>query len=155
MVIKVMFVCHGNICRSPMAEFVFKELVKRQGLENEFLIQSSATSLEEIGNPVHSGTKKKLGQHGITCEGKVSVQLRSKDYIDFDYIVAMDQNNIKNMVRLIGEDLDHKVSLLMDYTMTPRGIADPWYTGDFEQTYQDVYLGCEGLLDHILRNRLR
>ena len=150
--IKIMFVCHGNICRSPMAEYVLKDMVKKIGLEDQFYIASSATSTEEIGNPVHRGTRKKLAEYGISPDGKYAVQFRKLDYEDYDYIVAMDSNNLRNLMRIIGSDKDIKVSRLLDFTDRPGDIADPWYTGNFDDTYEDVKEGCDALLDHILRD---
>ena len=147
--IKVLFVCHGNICRSPMAEFVFKDLVKQKGLSDKFIIASAATSTEEIGNSVHPGTRKILSTYGISTEGKRAIQITKSDYKEYDYIVAMDQRNIINMGRIIGQDSMNKVKRLLDFTSMSGDIADPWYTGDFEQTYQDVYRGCEKLLETI------
>lgn len=147
--IKVLFVCHGNICRSPMAEFVFKDMVKKRGLDDKFYIASAATSTEEIGSVVHHGTRKILNNLGISTEGKRAVQMTKGDYKEYDYIVAMDQRNIINMNRIIGSDSLNKVKRLLDYTQRPRDISDPWYTGDFEQTYEDVYNGCEALLEII------
>lgn len=150
--IKVMFVCHGNICRSPMAEFVFKDMVAKRGVEDLFVIASSATSREEIGNSVHPGTRYKLKEYGIVSEGKRAVQLTRKDYEEYDYLIAMEQRNITNMYRIIGQDEDKKVSRLLDFTDKPRDIADPWYTGNFDITYDEVYEGCERLLQFILDN---
>lgn len=144
--IKVLFVCHGNICRSPMAEFVMKDLVKKQGLQDEFYIASAATSREEIGNPVHYGTKNKLHTYGISVDGKCAIQMTKKDYEQYDYIVGMEQRNITNIFRIIGEDKEAKVCRLLDYSDRPRDIADPWYTGDFDKTYDDVLEGCQALL---------
>jgi len=149
--IKIIFVCHGNICRSPMAEFVLKDMVKKQGMDDRFIIASSATSTEEIGNPVHRGTKKKLAEYGISVNGKCAIQLRKSDYEKFDYIIAMDSFNIKNIMRIIGHDTDKKVSKLLDFTDNPRDIADPWYTENFDDTYNDVKEGCEALLKHIAK----
>ena len=149
--IKILFVCHGNICRSPMAEFVMKDMVKKQGLEDQFYIASAATSMEEIGNPVHYGTRNKLAQFGISVAGKYAVRMQRSDYQKYDYIVGMDNWNYRNMLRIVGKDKEHKLSLLLDYTDHPRDVADPWYTGDFETTYEDVVAGCEGLLRHILK----
>ena len=149
--ISIMFVCHGNICRSPMAEFVFKDLVKKRGLEDLFIIASSATSTEEIGNPVHHGTRNKLKDCGISTEGKRAVQLSKKDYEKYDYIIAMDGRNITNINKIIGFDTKKIVSRLLDFTENARDIADPWYTGDFDQTYSDIYEGCEALLSYILK----
>lgn len=146
---KVLFVCHGNICRSPMAEFVFRDMVNKKGLGNEFYIASAATSREEIGNPVHPGTRKKLREVGISADGKCAVQLTKADYDKYDYILGMDGRNISNILRIVGQDSEKKVQRLLDLTKHPRDIADPWYTGDFEQTYQDVYEGCSALLKKI------
>ena len=142
--IKIMFVCHGNICRSPMAEFIMKDYLKKQGDDN-FFIASSATSREELGNGVHYGTRTVLNRLGISCQGKRAVQLTRDDYDKYDYFIGMDEYNKRNMLRIFGDDKDGKVSLLMDYTDTPRDVADPWYTGNFEQTYQDIKLGVDCL----------
>lgn len=148
--ISIEFVCHGNICRSPMAEFLFKDLVKKRGLEDRFYIASAATSREEIGNPVHHGTRNKLRQHGISVSGKYAVQMEKRDYGKYDYILGMDKYNISNMLRILGGDPDGKVRRLMDFTSRPRDVADPWYTGDFDATYDDIMEGCEALLAHII-----
>lgn len=147
--IGIMFICHGNICRSPMAEFIFKDLVKKRGLEDLFLIVSSATSTEEIGNPVHRGTRNKLIEYGISTEGKRAIQLNKKDYEKYDLLIAMDGMNIRNIHKIIGYDPKKKVSRLLDFTESPRDIADPWYTGNFDQTYSDIYEGCEALLNFV------
>lgn len=146
---KILFVCHGNICRSPMAEFVMKDIVRNAGLEHEFDIASAATSREEIGNPVYPPTKRILKEHGISCDGKTSRQITINDYNYYDYIVAMDQNNLRNLKKIIGDDPQKKVSLLMDYTNRPADVADPWYTGDFNTTWNDVVEGCMGLLSSL------
>ena len=146
---KILFVCHGNICRSPMAEFVMKHLVEERGLQDQFEIASAATSTEEIGNPVYPPARRKLAEHGIGCQGKTARQMTLEDYRYFDHIIVMDHNNIHNVKRLLGEDKDHKISLLMDYTNRPGEVADPWYTGDFEATWRDVLEGCKGLLSAI------
>ena len=146
---KILFVCHGNICRSPMAEFVMKHMVEEQGLQDQFEIASAATSTEEIGNPVYPPARRKLAEHGIGCQGKTARQMTLEDYRYFDHIIVMDHNNISNVKRLLGEDKDHKISLLMDYTNRPGEVADPWYTGDFEATWRDVLEGCKGLLSAI------
>lgn len=148
---RIMFVCHGNICRSPMAEFVFRDLVNKNGLSEIFEIASSATSTEEIGNPVHPGTRNKLLEYGITTGHKRAVQLKKTDYSYYDYIIGMDQRNITNIHRILGNDIDKKVFRLLDITKKPRDIADPWYTGDFDQTYEDVYEGCLALLAYLLK----
>ena len=147
---KILFVCHGNICRSPMAEFVMKHLVEEHGLQDQFEIASAATSTEEIGNPVYPPARRKLAEHGIGCQGKTARQMTLEDYRYYDHIIVMDRNNIRNLKRLIGEDTEHKISLLMDYTPRPGEVADPWYTGDFEATWRDVLEGCEGLLRSII-----
>lgn len=144
--IKIMFVCHGNICRSPMAEFVMKDLVKKQGRQDEFYIASSATSTEEIGNPVHYGTKHILKKLGINCSGKTAVRLTKSDFDKYDYIIAMSEMNVYNIKRIVGEDRKNKVYTLLSFAGENRDIADPWYTGDFETTYRDVLRGCTALL---------
>ena len=151
--IKVLFVCHGNICRSPMAEFVMKDIVNKRGLSNSFFIASAATSTEEIGNPVHYGTRNKLKQYGISVAGKYAIQVKKSDYQKYDYIFGMDQWNMRNMKRILGSDPEHKLYLLLDFSENPRDIADPWYTGDFDATYQDIYEGCETVLNHILSSK--
>jgi protein-tyrosine phosphatase len=149
MKIKVLFVCLGNICRSPMAEFVFKDMVHKQGLSEYFEIASAGTSAEETGNPVHPGTRKILSKFGISTEGKLAVKMAAGDYLNYDYILAMEQRNVSNILRIIGQDTEHKVCRLLDYSNHPRDIADPWYTGEFDQTYHDVFEGCEALLRNI------
>lgn len=147
--IKILFICHGNICRSPMAEFVMKDMVKKAGLASEFQIDSAATSTEELGNPVYPPARRKLAEHGIGCAGKTARQLTRRDYDAYDLLIGMDQANLRNMRRLLGGDPDGKLSLLMDYTDRPGDVADPWYTRDFEATWQDVLDGCRGLLSHL------
>lgn len=155
--IKVLFVCLGNICRSPIAEFVLKDMVSRRNLSEKFYIASAATSTEEIwngvGNPVYPPAKRELARHGISCEGKRAVQITKADYEKYDYILGMEERNIRNILRIVGKDPEHKVKLLLDYTDEPRGIADPWYTGDFESTYRDVVEGCEGFLKYLNAER--
>ena len=148
--IKILFVCHGNICRSPMAEFVFRDMVQKQGLGDRFHVASAATSREEIGNPVHPGTTRKLQEFGISTKGKYAVQMTKKDYENYDYLIGMESRNIRNMNRIIGSDPDYKVHRLLDFSDRPRDIADPWYTGNFDVTYNDIKEGCEALLWHIL-----
>ena len=143
---RLLFVCHGNICRSPMAEMVMKRLVREAGRSEQFEIASAATSTEEIGNPVYPPARRKLAEHGISCDGKTARQITREDYLYYDVIIAMDGNNLRNLRRLLGEDTEHKISLLMDYTNRPGDVADPWYTGDFEATWRDVLEGCQGLL---------
>lgn len=151
--IKILFVCHGNICRSPMAEFVMKDMVKKAGLEHCFSIASAATSTEEIGNPVHRGTRERLAREGISVAGKTAVQLKKTDYEKYDYLIGMDDWNIRNMLRILGQDPEEKVHKLLEYAGSSRDVADPWYTGDFEVTYQDVKAGCEGLLKQIVQKK--
>ena len=146
--IKVMFVCLGNICRSPMAEFVFRDMVKKAGLLNEVHIQSSATSRWEIGNPVHHGTRARLRREGIDTSGKVAIQLTKDDFKAFDFIIGMETSNIRDMLRISGGSYTEKVYKLLDFA-GGGDIADPWYTGDFDATYDDVLKGCQGLLEHI------
>ena len=145
----ILFVCHGNICRSPMAEFVMKDLVKKAGLENQFHIESAATSTEEIGNPVYPPARRKLKEHGIDCSGKTARQLTRADYDRYDLLIGMDSANLRNMRRICGEDTDEKIHLLLDFTNRPGDVADPWYTRDFEATWRDVLEGCQGLLAHL------
>lgn len=144
--VKVLFICHGNICRSPMAEFVMKDLVKKAGLEDRFRIDSAATSTEEIGNGVHYGTRRKLAAEGVPCGEHRARQLTRRDYEDFDLLIGMDSANLRNMRRICGGDPEGKLSLMLDYTGRPGDVADPWYTGDFDATYRDVLEGCQGLL---------
>ena len=144
---KILFVCTGNICRSPMAEFVMKKLVREAGREGDFSIASAATSAEELGNPVYPPARKKLREHGIDCAGKTARQLTRADYALWDLIIGMDQANLRNMQRLFGGDPEGKLRLLLDYSGRPgASVADPWYTGDFDATWRDVSEGCAGLL---------
>lgn len=147
--IKVLFLCHGNICRSPMAEFVMRDMVKKAGMEDRFLIASAATSTEEIGNPVHYGTREKLRQAGISCKGKTARKMTFQDYETYDLLIAMDRYNIRNMRRIVRDDPDGKIHMLMEYTGSNRDIADPWYTGNFDETYADVVEGCAALLKEL------
>lgn len=146
---RVLFCCHGNICRSPMCEFVMKELVRREGLENEFVIASAATTTEEIGHDVHRGTKEELRKHDIPFEPRRARQLTRDEYEDWDYIVAMDTENMEDIPYIIGTDKEHKVHRLMEYCGENRDVADPWYTGNFAKTYDDVLRGCRALLEKI------
>ena len=149
-----MFVCHGNICRSPMAEFIFKDMLKRKHLENEFFVASSATSTEEIwgdiGNPVYPPAKAELAKHGISCEGKRAVQLKKSDYDKYDFFIGMDSMNIRNMYRILGSDPDGKIRKLMEYTDRGGDVADPWYSNRFDVAYRDIYDGCDGLLESLI-----
>ena len=153
--IRVLFVCLGNICRSPMAEFIMKSIVSERSLSDRFYIASAATSTEEIwngvGNPVYPPAKRELAKHGIPCEGKRALQITNADYGKYDYILGMEERNIRNILRIVGKDPEHKVKLLLDYSDHPRDIADPWYTGNFESTYRDVVEGCEGFLLYLER----
>ncbi len=143
---RILFICHGNICRSPMAEFVMRDLVKKAGLESRFQIESAATSTEEIGNPVYPPARRKLAEHGIDCAGKTARRLTNGDYDRYDLLIGMDQENLRNMRRICGSDVAGKLHLLMEYTTRPGEVADPWYTGDFGTTWRDVLEGCKGLL---------
>lgn len=155
--IKILFICHGNICRSPMAEFVMKNMVAQRGLSEDFFIASAATSTEEIwngvGNPVYPPAKAKLAEHGISCAGKHAVQLQRSDYAKYDCLIGMDSANIRNMHRMLGGDPEHKISKLLSFAGSEEDISDPWYTGDFDATYRDVTEGCEALLAYLLENQ--
>lgn len=144
---RILFVCHGNICRSPMAEYVMKDLVKRQGLEAAFEIASAATSTEELGNPVYPPARRKLAEHGLSCAGKTAVQVKKQDYDRYDLLVCMDQWNIRNLLRITGGDPENKILRLLDLTPLARDVADPWYTGDFDATWNDLTVGCAALLE--------
>ena len=146
---RILFVCLGNICRSPMAEFVMKDMVKKAGLADEYEIASAATSTEEIGNPVYPPARRLLAKHGIDTAGKTARQLNRGDYTQYDLLIGMDKSNIRNMLRICGGDPEGKISMLMDYTSRPGDVADPWYTGDFEATWADVNEGCRGLLEKL------
>ncbi|MBQ7903265.1 MAG: low molecular weight phosphotyrosine protein phosphatase [Oscillospiraceae bacterium] len=150
--IKVLFLCHGNICRSPMAEFILKDMVKKQGGEDEFYISSCATSTEEIwrgvGNPVYPPARRELAKHGIDCGGKRAVQITEEDYSKYDIILCMDDNNMRNIKYIIPSDPQNKIHKLMDF-VGGGNVADPWYTGDFETTYRDIFAGCTALLAYI------
>lgn len=151
--IKILFICHGNICRSPMAELILKDMVEKQGRADEFYIESAATSTEEIwhgvGNPVYPPARDILAKHGISCEGKRARQVKYEDYDKFDLLIAMDSNNIRNLRKLIPEDTKGKVHLMMEYAGQKRDVADPWYTGNFQKTWDDIYLACGQLLKNL------
>lgn len=147
---RILFVCHGNICRSPMAEFVMKDLVCKAGVQNHFLIESAATSTEEIGNSVYPPARRKLAEHGISCQGKTARQMTRLDYGRYDLLIGMDSWNIRNMRAISGGDPEGKIRMLMDYTNRPGDVADPWYTGNFEATWRDVLEGCEALLSQLV-----
>lgn len=146
---KILFVCYGNICRSPMAEFVMKRLAKEAGLSSELRIDSAATSREEIGNPVYPQAKRKLAEHKISCEGHAARQMTKGDYDEYDLLIGMDGGNLRDMRRICSGDPEGKIHLLLDYTSRPGDVADPWYTGDFETTWRDVSEGCRGLLKEL------
>lgn len=152
--IKIMFVCHGNICRSPMAEFVLKDMINRRGMDNDFVIASSATSTEEIwngvGNPVYPPAKAVLENNGIDPSGKSAIQLKAGDYDKYDLFIGMDSANIRNMTRILGGDKDNKIRKLMEYTGSSADVSDPWYTRDFDRCYKDIYAGCEALLNSLI-----
>ena len=152
---RILFVCHGNICRSPMAEFVMKDLVRKAGREGDFYIESAATSTEELGNPVYPPARQKLAEHGLSCKGKVARQMNRRDYEEFDLLIGMDTWNIRNMARICAGDPEGKIKMLMDFTNRPGDVADPWYTGDFEATWQDVLLGCQCLIKEIHSNSFK
>ncbi|MBQ1251112.1 MAG: low molecular weight phosphotyrosine protein phosphatase [Clostridia bacterium] len=143
--VKILFVCLGNICRSPMAEFYMKDLVRREGCADRFEIASAATSNEERGNPVYPPARRKLMEHGIDPSGKTARQMTRADYEHYDLLICMDASNLRNMERICGGDPDGKMKMLLDYTDRPGSVADPWYTGDFEATWRDVEAGCTGL----------
>ena len=151
--IKILFICHGNICRSPMAEFIMKDKIKKMGREGEFYVESAATSSEEIwrgvGNPVYPPARDVLRAHGIDCAGKRARQIVLEDYDNFDLLIAMDENNIRNMRKLWKSDPENKIHLMMEYAGLKRGVADPWYTGDFNTTWDDIELGVTRLLESL------
>lgn len=147
--IRILFVCLGNICRSPMAEFLLKNLVRERGLQDCFSIASAATSAEEIGNPVHRGTVKKLAEHGISCAGKHAVQLTRQDGERCDYLLGMDRSNLSDMKQILGNQSEAKIFRLLDFSARPRDIADPWFTGNFDTTYDDILEGCLAFLDFL------
>ena len=146
--IRILFVCHGNICRSPMAEFIMKDLVRKAGRENDFYIESAATSTEEIGNEVYPPAKRKLAEHDISCKGKTARQMTRRDYERFDLLIGMDSWNVHNMNIICGSDPEGKIRQLLDFTDRPDDIDDPWYTRDFEATWRDVSEGCQCLLKY-------
>ncbi len=146
---KILFICYGNICRSPMAEFVMKDMVQNEGLEDEIYIESAATSTEELGNPVYPPARAIMAEHGISCKGKVARQMTRSDYDEFDYLIGMDHANIRNMTRICGGDPEGKIHLLLSYVGRDDDVADPWYTRNFQATWDDVNEGCEALLEEI------
>ena len=144
--IKILFVCHGNICRSPMAEFVMKDLVRKAGREEQFIIASKAARRDELGHDTHYGTKAKLRQMGVPFEKRKATLLSKSDYDTYDYLIAMDRENVSDMLRLFGGDPDKKIHMLLEFAGLKREVADPWYTGNFDETYEDVLMGCQGLM---------
>ena len=142
--VKILFICHGNICRSPMAELVMKDMVRTAGLEWKCEIASAATSTEEIGNPVYPPARRKLAEHGISCKGKTARQMSRRDYDDYDLLIGMDRYNMRNMRSICGGDPEEKLRMLLN-----RDVADPWYTGNFDETYADVVQGCAALLEEL------
>lgn len=150
---KILFVCHGNICRSPMAEYVMKDLVAKAGLSGQYEISSAATSTEEIGNSVYPPVRRKLAEHGIDCSGKQARQLVRDDYDRFDLLIGMDRANLRNMHCICGVKNGEKIHMLMDYTSRPGDVADPWYTRDFDSTWRDVEEGCRELLAYLRANK--
>jgi len=154
--IKIMFVCHGNICRSPMAEFIMKKLVAEKGMQDEFYVCSSATSTEEIcngkGNPVYPPAKRELAKHGISCEGKTAVQLNGSDSDKYDLFIGMDRANIRNMKKILGSKTEEKIYKLLSFAGRSDDVSDPWYSGDFETAYNDIYDGCVGLMEFLLKD---
>ena len=149
--INVLFVCYGNICRSPMGEFILKDLVKKEGVEDRFYIESAGTSREELGNPVYYAAREKLNENEIDCSGKVARQIKPDDYEKFDYILGMESSNVKAMYRAFGSDNEGKIHRLLDYTNTPGDIEDPWYTRNFDKVYEQIYSGCKAFLETMLK----
>lgn len=152
--IKILFVCHGNICRSPMAQYVFQDMVNKRGLADQFYIDSKATSTEELGNSPHRGTVRKINEMGIPMIPHRATQLSRRDYDDYDYFIGMDTWNMRNMNRILGGDSESKVYKFLTFGSDGRDIADPWYTGNFDETYDDIVEGCEGFLNYLYENSI-
>ena len=146
---KIMFICHGNICRSPMAEFIMKAMLKEQGFEKQISVSSCAVSAEEIGNPVYPPARRELAKHGISCDGKYAIQLKKQDYDQYDLFIVMDDQNLFHLCRIFPSDPEHKVHKLLEYAGSSGNVADPWYTGDFSKAYEDIQKGCAGLFNTI------
>ena len=151
--VKVLFVCHGSICRSPMAEFIMKDMIRERGLDSWIEASSAATSTEELGNPVYPPARRKLAEHGIRCDGHYARRLRADDYKKYDYLIGMDRYNIRNILRLTGSDPEGKVRKLTEFAGMSGDIDDPWYTGDFETVYHQIVKGCEGLITELTRRK--
>ena len=151
--IRVLFVCLGNICRSPMAECIFKQMVAKRGLTEQFYINSAATSTEEWGNPIYPPARRKLQEMGVPLTDHRAVQMNAGDYARYDLLIGMDANNLRAMRRIAGGDPDGKLHRLLDYTDAPGDVADPWYTGDFDAAYDDISRGCQALLDHLTNTK--
>ena len=146
---KILFICHGNICRSPMAEFIFKDLLNRRGLSRDYTVHSAATSAEELGNPVYPPAKRELQKHGISCAGKTARQVERADYAAYDYLIYMERYNYPRLMGILGDDPQGKCRRLLDFTVRPGDIDDPWYTGDFTGVYEQIRMGCEALLERL------
>ena len=151
---RILFICLGNICRSPMAEFVMKDMVKRAGAADQFEIASAATSREEVGNTVYPPARQKLAEHGISCKGKTARQLCAEDYSYYDLLIGMEKVNLRSMQRICGGDPEGKMHLLLDGTANPHDVADPWYTGDFDAAWHDIEIGCRSLLEKLTKKRI-
>ena len=151
---RILFICLGNICRSPMAEFVMKDMVRKAGAADQFEIASAATSREEVGNPVYSPARQKLAEHGISCKGKTARQLCVEDYSYYDLLIGMENANLRSMQRICGGDPEGKMHLLLDGTANPHDVADPWYTGDFDAAWHDIEIGCRSLLEKLTKKRI-
>ena len=151
---RILFICLGNICRSPMAEFVMKDMVRKAGAADQFEIASAATSREEVGNPVYPPARQKLAEHGISCKGKTARQLCAEDYSYYDLLIGMEKVNLRSMQRICGGDPEGKMHLLLDGTANPHDVADPWYTGDFDAAWHDIEIGCRSLLEKLTKKRI-
>lgn len=152
---KIMFVCLGNICRSPMAEFIFKNMLKKEGLDNKIFVSSAATSNEEFGNPVYPPARRELARHGISCEGKTAVKLKKDDYSIYDMFICMDSGNVRNSTYIFGGDPQNKIKKLLEFVGESNDIFDPWYTNEFDVAYNDIYRGCEALLAFIKQRHFK